>query len=387
MNAEALCGLLEPFFRIMSVGEKVVAKRVSDSVFSGLIQRWSEFIDVDPSSSKSAAFDQRQKFVLDLSKIISAKLFALATNADITSTNRTILYNCRIPFESGINQLGNNLKKRKIGSDPSDTKSSQKRKLDIPQKVVEESKKRKLQDITTNAGNGEDKPSKSKRKRIRKKRKATTEKPENSSENQVKRVRQTVPPIDSKPMQEEEPTTQNIPKENQNSQQVDDPNINNGKDKAPRKKKKKKTKKASTLPIVQQQKSLAVPTILDKQQTAQTLPTPLKVPETPIPPPNPIIPQMPRTIKENSTNKNGSSTIKKQINLKTQIVENSQIKGNFNLEKNCEYDQPEILSGSAMTAKPISGILKRAPFPSPVCTKRQQQKKKRRQRAKASDWF
>jgi len=189
-------------------------------------------------------------------------------------------------------------------------------------------------------------------------------------------------------MQEEEPTTQNIPKENQNSQQVDDPNINNGKDKAPRKKKKKKTKKASTLPIVQQQKSLAVPTILDKQQTAQTLPTPLKVPETPIPPPNPIIPQMPRTIKENSTNKNGSSTIKKQINFKTQIVENSQKKKvTFNLAKNCEYDQSEILSGSAMTAKPISGILKRAPFPSPVCTKRQQQKKKRRQRAKASDWF
>jgi len=155
-------GYLNLFFKIMAFAERILAKRVSEAVFRRLIHRWSEFFDVDASSSKAAAFAQRLNYVLGLAKNISEDLFKLATNPQILSANRTVLYNTRVPFESGILQFRENLKKRKITHDTNQGKA-QKRKLGNSEnnpKISEivESQSENSENNTENIENSENNP-------------------------------------------------------------------------------------------------------------------------------------------------------------------------------------------------------------------------------------
>jgi len=130
MSYEVLGGLLQPFIKIMSSADNIVATRVSEAVFGKLYQRWSSFFDVDESATKLAAFAQRQNYVLELSKNISQILLDVGAQDVIPSPNRNIIYRTQLPFYSGSNKLTENLKKRKIthDDDPNPVKS-QKRKL------------------------------------------------------------------------------------------------------------------------------------------------------------------------------------------------------------------------------------------------------------------
>uniref|UniRef100_A0A6B2L0K9 Uncharacterized protein n=1 Tax=Arcella intermedia TaxID=1963864 RepID=A0A6B2L0K9_9EUKA len=156
LQSDIFLALLEPFFNLMKTGDKFILKRVSESVFTGLLDRWTELLDPSDEANKTSDFEEREEYILNLMTQLSQKLLTLSTSMDIASPNRTAFYNARVGFEEILGELGKDLKKRKIDQTEADLPELKRTKIDQTQPLPLSAGKEKGLSSETSSGDEED---------------------------------------------------------------------------------------------------------------------------------------------------------------------------------------------------------------------------------------
>eukprot|EP01125_Pyxidicula_operculata_P014214 TRINITY_DN4733_c0_g1_i1.p1 TRINITY_DN4733_c0_g1~~TRINITY_DN4733_c0_g1_i1.p1 ORF type:complete len:397 (-),score=117.94 TRINITY_DN4733_c0_g1_i1:185-1261(-) len=130
IDTELFGTLLDPVFALISNVERITLPKVKKFIFNELLEKWVEFIHVDPSSeeAQSVDFKDNQKLIADHLSNISKILFSKASSSEINLKNRAALYTIREKIEQARVQLTGEVPNVPIDVTPVVTKKAPKRK-------------------------------------------------------------------------------------------------------------------------------------------------------------------------------------------------------------------------------------------------------------------